>query len=472
MTQYDKIKNICYYTFVSGYILFVFFYFFNVPINGDLWLMKWNLSDIYFLPEGWAYHPGRNFGEHTTIFPKIFSQLLSFIPEPLYRFKIVRALVDTILVVSLAYVSAYIVGIKKQLAFVIFLFSIFYFSSLKWSNFNSIAVLPMLYVSLLPMIFYLRDHTLPQWMKDNPYKTFGYWAVFCYMGSQVYDPVYFMGTIFCGMVQLYLIGLYCIPNLFEQKIKDKTSFYLTGSISIFYILLSFMGAFKNTTVSGRFEGYENLITLDFSTIVERAKLSQGFMQTRVVIISFIFAIVAGFRFIKNKMIDGKIYVYIALTTSSIFSLLLITIIGSTHVNFVTWSSFIVIVTGICYLWKEKTWSQVFIPTLVFGIFINVLVNEYNNKIPIPHNPNQAMLPINNSDIELVRKFQQAENKGQTQILIDHKDIEYFKLVRYMIIANDGTEFPMRDISFAMLQMGYTKSSLPIIVSNLPNNPNK
>ena len=448
MTQYDKIKNICYYTFVSGYIIFVFFYLFNRPVIGDYWNLEWVVEPIYNFSPSNSTHPGRNFGEFLSTFPKTFASWLSFIPEPLYRVKFLASLLDTVLLVSLACVSSYIIGKKQKLSFLIFLFYIFYSHHyLTWSIINTMAALPMLYVAMLPAIFYLRDHTLPQWMKDNPYKTFGYWAVFCYMGSQVYDPVYFMGTAFCGMILLYLIGLYCIPNLFEQKIKDKTSFYLTGSISVFYILLSFMAAFKNASMSKRLGAYESTITFNISEILKRIQTQYTFALISILIASIIVTIGIIAHFIKNKKISGSGYVYVALTTSSAFAFVLITIIGSYHTSYVLWSSLIVVVATVCYLWTNIKWTQIFIPTIVFAVFIKaLLLLNYTGFT-------QGFL--NNTDIELMYLLKDADSKNLTQVSLSTEEARYFRM----------NESVKTQIPATAKTLGYTKELIPIVVTN-------
>ena len=444
MTQYDKIKNICYYTFVSGYILFVFFYFFNVPISGDYWNLKWGLTPIYDFFTRTSSHPGRNFGELLTMLTRAFANWLSFIPEPLYRIKFLNSLLDTVLLVSLAYVSSYIIGKKQKLSFLIFLFYFFY-TSLTWTVVNVMAVLPMLYVSLLPTIFYLRDHTLPSWMKDDPYTTFGFWAVFCYMGSQVYDPVYFIGSAFFGMVLLYLTGLYFFSNSFEQKIKDKTSFYLTGSISIFYILLSFMAAFKNQ--SGRISVYESTVSFNILEILTRLNTQYNLPIKAPVVISIIIAIGIILYFIKNKKISGTGYIYIALTTSSVFSLMLITVLGSYHTNFVIWSSLIVVVAAICYLWTNVKWTKFFIPTMVFALFIQILLPLYSGGIWNDF--------VNNRDLEILYLLKEADNKNLTQVSLSKEEFVYFGLSEW-----GATQVP----PFARM-LGYTKKDISIVVTN-------
>ena len=459
MTQYDKIKNICYYTFVSGYILFVFFYFFNKPIIGDYWNIDWALVNLYEVPTFWTHHAGRNFGELLLILPRAISSWLSIIPEPIYRFKFIESLTCTLSIVSLAAISSYIVGKNRKISFFVFSFYFFY-TNFTRTDMSIIAVLPMLYVSLLPMIFYLRDHTLPSWMKDNPYKTFGYWAVFCYMGSNIYDPTYFLGVTFCGMILLYLMGLYWIPNIYEQKIKDKTSFYLTGAIAIFYILLSMFAALKNT--SGRIGNYKNSISFNILVILNRLQ-SQEWSLEIPIIISILISIGIFLYFIKNKKISGTGYVYVALTAGSVCSLILIAIIGSMHTTYILWSSLIVTVSLVSYLWSNVKWTQIFIPTVILVLFMNVLLTLY--RVPLSNNYNYgsaSQIRVNTLDVELAYLFKKAQAENATHVFMSMEDSIYFNLD---IRSNDGNEWITGQLSKTMYVLGYTRTVIPVMVTN-------
>ena len=127
--------------------------------------------------------------------------------------------------------------------------------------------------------------------------------------------------------------------------------------------------------------------------------------------------------------------------------MLITVLGSYHTNFVIWSSLIVVTAGIVYLWTNVKWTKIFIPTMVFALFIKILLPLYSGGIWSDF--------VNNRDLEILYLLKEAENKNLTQVSLSKEEFVYFGL----------NGWGATQVSQFARMLGYTKETIPIVVTN-------
>ncbi|MGL5721667.1 MAG: hypothetical protein ACRCY4_04630 [Brevinema sp.] len=372
--------------------------------------------------------------------PRHFSTWVYIFAEPLDNYKFVSALIGTLLIVLSAWVSSYFLGFSKKWAFLILLPASL-LTSLSRIVINAIAVLPMLFVSLFPACLFLKNHEMPLWIKENPYQAFGLWAVFCYMGSQVYDPVYAVGSLFSGLFIIYLLGLKFFPSFFDKPIKDNKSYFFSLAVSLFYIALSMMAALKNRFLGYRLSVYKDLFTLDIATILKRM-----LTMSSVLLYITIFALIAiafyAFIMLRQQKIKGEYYLQIILGLSALGAWGLVCILGSTHTDYVLWPLIMVAANTFGYLWQKNKAAQVVLPTFILAFYLSILLLYY---------PDGARSKLSQVDVQLMHALQKADQQGEDSVFFPEVSDQWF---------------PLADASRLGYILGYTTKIITIRTNEL------